>query len=296
MLTSGIAQEGALPKDVLDVDYNARASVPTQAFERSMERYRRESEAATSCLPGMCDIIYDEVSGERLDIFGAREGGTLPVFLFIHGGYWRALSKQDSAFMAAALARHGIATAVVDYTLAPAVNLTEIVRQVRSAVAFLWREGTRFGIDPSRIFVGGSSAGGHLTGAVLSEGWHEDFGVPADLIKGAMPVSGLFHLAPIAKSFVQQWMSFTPQEVSALSPAEHVPASGAPIIVAYAQHEPAGFKRQSQDYHRMWQEAGLSSTLIEVPDRDHFDVILDLADENSLLAKRLVGMILDEGA
>lgn len=289
--TSPLAGEEALPKDVLDVDYNARASVSAQAFADEMARYRELSEEACASLDGQRDVVYDQTSGETLDIFGTREGEARPVFLFVHGGYWRALSRQDSGFMASMLAQKGIATAVVDYTLAPAVSLTEIVRQVRAALAFLWREGKALGIDPERIFVGGSSAGGHLTGALLSAGWHEEFGVPTNVIKGAMPVSGLFHLAPIARSFVQEWMSLTSREVADLSPAENIPASGPPIIVAYAEGEPAGFRRQSRAYHEMWLAAGLDSTLMEVPDRHHFDVISDLADADTDLARALVAMI-----
>ncbi|WP_295814035.1 alpha/beta hydrolase [uncultured Nitratireductor sp.] len=291
MPNSSIAHEATLPKDVLNVDYNARGTVSATAFDRVMQRYRQESETACAALNGVRDVVYDPASGETLDIFGTREGEMRPLFLFVHGGYWRALSKYDSAFMAAMLARKGIATAVVDYSLAPAVSLTEIVRQVRSATAFLWREGARFGIDRKRIFAGGSSAGGHLTGTLLAAGWHDDYGVPVDVIKGAMPVSGLYHLAPIAQSFAQEWMSLTPQEVGALSPAEHIPSSGPPIVVAYAQGEPAGFRRQSREYHEMWLATGARSTLMEIPGRNHFDVILDLADPQSDLSKSLVALI-----
>ena len=47
------------------------------------------------------------------------------------------------------------------------------------------------GIDPNRIFVGGSSAGGHLTGMMLAGGWREERGLPEALIKGAISFSCL---------------------------------------------------------------------------------------------------------
>ncbi|MDN3714087.1 alpha/beta hydrolase [Paracoccus cavernae] len=76
------------------------------------------------------------------------EGAQVPVFIFVHGGYWRALSKRESAMMAGMLAARGIATVVVDYRLAPEVDLAEITREIRAATAFVWREGARFGLDP----------------------------------------------------------------------------------------------------------------------------------------------------
>lgn len=286
---TGLAAEADWPREILDRDYSARASVSAEVFEAEMRNYRSQSEAVRDVASHL-DLVYDAESGQTLDIYGT---GTepRPVFVFIHGGYWRMLSKRDSAFMAAMLARHGIATAVVDYRLAPEVDLAEIVREVRAAVSFLWRNGSRFGIDPNRIHVGGSSAGGHLTGAVLSGGWHGAFDVPEDVVKGAMPISGLFHLAPISRSFVQDWIKLDDRSVVQLSPAENLPRIGCPIVTAYAAGEPAGFKRQSVEYHRLWSEAGFPSTLMEIDDRNHFDVVLDLANGETVLSRALLRMI-----
>ncbi|WP_127597368.1 alpha/beta hydrolase [Nitratireductor alexandrii] len=292
-ILEALRAEAGFPRARLDGDYNARASVSPERFEHEMQRYRALSEPARA-MPGMAlDLVYDEESGQALDIFGAAVPGERlrPVFLFIHGGYWRALSKADSAFMAPMLGRHGIATAVLDYRLAPAVSLAEIVREVRAAVAFLWRRGANFGVDPQRIFVGGSSAGGHLTGAVLADGWQEGLALPPQVVKGALPISGLFHLAPIARSFVQEWIRLSPQDVVALSPAEHLPSTGCPIAVAFASDEPDGFGRQSRAYHALWQAAGFASSLTQVRDRNHFDVVLDLADDDSVLSHILRNLI-----
>lgn len=286
-----LAAEAEWPREILDRDYNARASVLPGVFEEEMRRYRALSDQARDSVGTFFDVEYDPESGQTLDIFGTKNGELRPVFVFIHGGYWRALSKRDSAFMAGPLAARGIATVAVDYRLVPAVGLGEIVREVRSAVAFLSRNGDRFGIDPRRIFVGGSSAGGHLTGALLAGGWHREFGVPADVIKGALPVSGLFHLGPVVNSFVGEWIKLTRDEVDRLSPVVNLPDHGCPIVVAYGAREPAGFVRQSQEYDRLWREAGFSSRLLRIEDRNHFDVVRDLADPKTQLAQVLQGLI-----
>lgn len=290
-----LAEEAEWPKDVIDRDYSARASVTPEVFEAEMLNYRSRSDDMRADWLKAANVVYDEASGQTLDIFGTQGQTLRPVFIFIHGGYWRMLSKRDSAFMAGMLGRQGIATAVIDYRLAPEVTLEEIVREVRAAVAFLWTNGRRYGIAPECIYVGGSSAGGHLTGALIASGWHADFGVPSDVVKGAMPISGLFHLAPIVKSFAQEWLKLEPDLVGTLSPAVNIPIGGCPIVVAYADGEPAGFKRQSMEFDRSWRAAGFQSTLIEVPGRNHFDVLLDLSVDDSVLARALVSLISGRG-
>lgn len=284
---SVLADEAAWPRESIDRDYNARATVTLEAFEVEMGKYRAQSQAMAEHATHL-DVVYDEASGQTLDIYGTAEAPR-PVFIFIHGGYWRALSKQDSAFMAGMLARHGIATAVVDYRLAPEVGLDEIVREVREAVRFLWHNADQYGIARERIYIGGSSAGGHLTGAVLAGGWHNE--LPHDIIKGAMPISGLFHLGPIAKSFAQDWLALESAQVEPLSPAANIPDVGCPIVVVYADGEPAGFRRQSVEYDRLWRQAGFTSTLIEIAGRNHFDVLLELTADDTKLSQALLGLI-----
>lgn len=288
-----LADEADLPQAQLDADYNARATVSVERFGEEMARYRDATERARQSSARSLDIVYDAESGQTLDIYGPRPvaGERLPVFIFIHGGYWRALSKHDSAMMAQTLASQGIATVVVDYRLAPDVTLAEIVREVRASVAFVWQRGVEFGLDPDRISVGGSSAGGHLTGAVLAAGWHDEFGVPDDLVKFALPISGLFELAPLSRSFAQAWLKLGDDDVAALSPMRHMPTSGCPVTLVWASGEPAGFKRQSEAYAALWSATGATVRTIEIPDRNHFDVLMDLADPRSVLSQALLAGI-----
>lgn len=278
----------------LNRDYNARETVSPERFAHAMTRYRQQSDLLRAPWLRHGDVVYDPESGQVLDIFGPAAGprdAPCPVFIFIHGGYWRALSKRDSAMMAGMLAARGIASVIVDYTLAPQATLDEIVRQVRAAVAFVWHHGRGHGLDPDRICIGGSSAGGHLTGAVLAQGWHDDFRVPADLIKFAMPVSGLFELAPIAATFPQEWLQLDADAVARLSPLRHVPVNGCPITVAWAQHEAPGFLRQSMAYATSWRAAGGRATLLQIPECNHFDILLDWADAESALSRALLSGI-----
>lgn len=282
-----IAAEALLPRATLDPDYTARATVTAAEFDAIIDRYASESLPARA-LPGTrLDVAYDGAGGPALDLFAT--GGGRPLFFFIHGGYWRALSKEHSAFMAPMLAAEGIATATIDYSLAPAAGMTRIVGQVRAALAWVWHHAEDLGIDRRRIVVGGSSAGGHLAGTLLQPGWQAALGLPEDAVTAALPVSGLFELAPIAASHVQDWMRFTPAEVAAFSPLRHLPTAGR-VTVAMAEHEAPGFHRQSRAYAAALAAAGVQAEVVEIPATNHFDVILQLADRTAPLSRHLLDL------
>ena len=276
----------------IDKAYRPSAALAPGTFEAQMALYRERSAEAYRSLPHERDLCYDAASGQCLDLFPAPGPGLKPVFVFIHGGYWRMLSKNESTFMAGALTRRGISVVAVDYTLAPAVNLAEIVRQVRTSIAWLYRNGSQHGIDPERIFVGGSSAGGHLTGAVVAGGWREAMGLPENAIKGAMPVSGIFDLAPLAKSFVNEWMKFDDAQVQALSPIRHLPPAPCKMVTAWGADETSGFHDQSHAWLAAWRGAGHPAVELMMPGRHHFDIVLDWCDDDSAMTHALATMVL----
>jgi arylformamidase len=276
-----------LTDEELDVAYNVRRKAGHDLLERHLARYREESARAAEGLPGHRGIVFDEVSGERLDVWGVNEQGLRPVFVFFHGGYWFALSKEESSFMARALHEQGIATVVPDYTLAPKATLEEIVRQARASIAWIYRHGREYGLDPECIVVGGSSAGGHLTAMTMVGGWQDEFGVPEDVVKAAMPISGLFDIRPVTRIYVNDYVKLDLERAAALSPALQPAGHKCPVVLVVAENDGDGFLAQSRMFQPMWGGA----ELMVVPDRDHFDVVLDLGDAGSAVGKALAGLI-----
>lgn len=276
-----------LSDEELDVAYNVRRKAGPELLERHLARYRDESALAVEGLPGHPGIVFDEASGERLDVWGVDERGLRPAFVFFHGGYWFALSKEDSSFMARTLHEQGIATVVPDYTLAPEATLEEIVRQARAAVAWVYRHGREHGLDPDRIVVGGSSAGGHLTAMTMVGGWQEALGLPVDVVKAAMPVSGLFDIRFVTRIYVNEYVRLDLDRAAALSPALLPVEHRCPAVLAVAENDGEGFIAQSRSFHPVW-DAG---DLMIVPGRDHFDVVLDMADAESMVGRALVDLV-----
>ncbi len=236
---------------VIDADYNVRNTVPPAEFDRIIAEHRSASSAATMGMIGHTGITYDAASGQKLDVWGTEEG-LRPAFVVVHGGYWRMLSRHDASFMARTLDASGIATVAIDYGLAPATPLKEIVRQVRSAVAWVYHHGAQHGLAPERIVVGGSSAGGHLVGVTMVTGWQQELGLPAVVIRGALPISGLFDLRPLVRSIANEWLRLDTEDAAALSAMLLGGQVGLPAIVAVAEHDGAGFVDQSVQFHEQW--------------------------------------------
>src|SRR4051794_630343 len=121
--------------------YNNRELVPQHP--EFFARWASESAKAREEGPCELDLAYGKAPGETLDVFPAPHAGA-PVLVFVHGGYWRALDKQDHSFVAPAFTRHGACVVVPNYALAPAVTVPQITLQVARALAWTWHHIGRF--------------------------------------------------------------------------------------------------------------------------------------------------------
>jgi arylformamidase len=282
---------GDFDQETLDNEFLISKTVPDmQVFVAEYSRLSSEACATLDCRE---DVSYGKHTDQVIDIFPAKgkQGIATPVFIFIHGGYWRMLSQKESSFMAPNMVDNGIAVVTVNYSLAPVASLDTIVRQCREAVAWVYRNAADFGGDPNRIFVCGSSAGGHLTGMMVAGGWHDDLGIPADVIKGAIPISGLHDLEPMRHSCVNEWVQLDAHSAHRNSPVQHLPDDLCPLILTYGGSETAEFKRQSSIFADAWRAKGGQAELFEHATRNHFDIVFDLCNPDSLLGRKVLKMI-----
>ena len=200
------------------------------------------------------------------------------------------LTRTENSFAAEALVPAGATVVVINYALAPAVSLDEIVRQCRAAIAWTWRNARSYGADPDRLYISGHSAGGHLVGMMLSD-WKRDFGVPNDVIKGAAAISGLYDLRPLQRSFVNEWLQLDEPAAIRNSPILQLPAEGCPLIVSYGERDTAEFRRQSDEYLRAWQNRGFTGAYVDMPGFHHFDVMHEIGNPKSALYKAVAAQM-----
>ena len=294
-----------------EVQYDARASVAD--FAGYMREYAERSAQVRARHAAVLDLQYGPGIAERLDIFlpdamarhgtAAPRGATAapdaaarsrnvapvagtsvpsaPVFIFIHGGYWRAQRKEDMYSFLPAFTQAGIAVVVVEYTLVPEATLAEVVREMRSALAWLYQNAANHGLDADRFFVGGSSAGGHLAAMLMAPDWPARYGLPDDVVKGAVALSGLFDLRPLCGTVVNSWLHLTEAQALSLSPINLTPTRPCPLVLAVGGRETEGFKRQTQAMKAHWQRHGMPVNEVAAPDCDHFSLLFELGRKES---------------
>lgn len=237
--------------DFYEREYNARAAIPEHPL--IFARWAQQAALARRAQAALIDLAYGDGGGERLDLFPAR-GESAPLLVFIHGGYWRSLDKRDFSWLAPPFVARGVAVALLNYGLAPATPIEEIVRQVLRALAWLHQRGDRYGFDPQRIFVCGHSAGAHLTAMAMAAQWTVfDRRLPADLVKGGLAISGLYDLEPLLHApFVNVDLQLTPARAARLSPLRLPAATDAPLCLAVGALESSEFRRQTRAMARHW--------------------------------------------
>ena len=275
---------GFATQEELDREYDCEKSVPD--FGIYVTHFLRHSAAARETLTHRADVPYGPTKAETANIFPAAAPGS-PVLIFVHGGYWKALTAHVFDMVAPGPVDAGYAVVNVTYALCPAVTITEIVRQVRAAIAWTWRHAATFNGDPNRIYLVGHSAGGHLTAMAVLTDWAEDYGLPEDVVKAAMPISGLFDLSPFPMSFIQPQLRLSAEEVQRVSPILHIRPSGVPLVVAWGAAESTAFERQSTDFLAAWRAAGNAGEALPIPGANHFEVLDGFMTADGLMTRHL---------
>lgn len=258
-------------------EYNNRALVPDHADY--LNKWSTQSKQVRQSLTGMLNLRYGERAKQTLDLFPAARSRGLLVFL--HGGYWRALDKDDFSWLAPPFVEQGISVAVVNYDLCPEITLEEIVAECCTAVQCLLRRTSGY---TEHLVISGHSAGGHLTAMLMATDWPV-LGLPQDVIKGGVSISGLFDLEPMLYFSYNADLRLDRETAIRLSPLHKHASHPAPLLLAVGELESSEFHRQSQAMFDAWpacRPQGMQAPL-SLPDCHHFSALDQLAKTESQL-------------
>ena len=224
-------------------------------------------------------IQYGSTDAEQLDLYTPNRKNA-PIHIFVHGGAWRSGNGSgNNAYNARKFVESGMIYIAPDYQLVTDANgsLYPMVDQLRNAVVWTYQNAAKFGGDPDRIFLSGHSAGGHLGGVLITTDWTE-YGLPADVIKGAFLSSGMYDLYPVSLSSRNEYVEFTDKMVEDLSPINHIAKIRTPVILAYGTQESPEFKRQSQAFAEALKKQSKEVELHVLEGYNHFEIMIALGN------------------
>jgi arylformamidase len=276
----------------LDAAYDQSAYQPN--IQQLRDRWISNSERARARIGPPLRHAYGPGEIEGLDIFRTTTvPAPAPVFVFIHGGAWRAGRAATYAAPAEMFIRAGAHFVVPDFAWVQDCggSLLPVADQVRRAIAWVWRNAAGFGGDPGRLCVGGHSSGAHLAAVALTTDWRRMFGLPPDIIKGGLCSSGMYDLAPVRLSHRSSYVKFTNEMVEALSPMRHLDQLRAPLIVAYGTYETPEFQRQARDFAAAVKDAGKPVELIVGDNYSHLELPETLCNPYGLLGSAVLEQI-----
>ena len=255
----------------LDAAYDQAAYAPNR--EQLIKRRISDSQLARLCIGEPERVAYGPAEIERLDIYRTARASA-PVFVFIHGGAWRSGRSKDFAAPAEMFLAAGAHYIVPDFAWVQDVggSLMVLANQVCRAIAWVYENAAHLGSDPNRVYVGGQSSGGHLAAVALTTDWQRDFGLPANIIRGGVCISGMYDLMPVQLSARNTYVTFDDATVAALSPIRHLDRLHAPLIISYGTCETPEFQRQNREFAAAVEAAGKKVRLLVGENYNHFEL------------------------
>lgn len=264
----GAMKQPTDPVAYYTAQYNTRADAAYA--EATLARWSLQGQQARRKYACLLDAPYCESARERVDFFPANRTNA-PLLVFIHGGWWRFLSKSDFSWVAAPFVAAGYNVALTEYDLCPTVGLKTIIEQQLQAITYIYSKAETWEFDVSRVHIAGHSAGAHLAAMMCTADWSiYDKKLPKMLFKSATLISGVYDLAPLRHiRAAQADLKLSEQDVLTLSPLAYQ-SSAVPTIAVAGGLESDDFKRQSQVLKAAW---GSTVQAFEVSQTNHFSVV-----------------------
>jgi arylformamidase len=268
---------GALSQAERDAAYDNNAAVKNSAA--LIAERNQASERLRASRKSFLDVPYDDRERTKIDLYPADDA-MAPCLVFLHGGYWQRNSRELFAMLVEGVAAHGWSVAIPGYSLAPDASLTEIVTEISRSLDWLAENGGSYGIA-GPVVLAGWSAGAQLVAMSLGHA----------SVAAGLAISGVYDLAPIRDTALNNALKLTDREVASLSPLRQ-PAIHKRLDIAYGTAELPALVLDSILLHEARIAANAPGRLFPIEGADHFSILGELRRPDGALvdiARQLVG-------
>lgn len=223
------------------------------------------------------NMMYGQRDMECMDLYYKDQDYGTPIIVFIHGGYWQQLTKNESAYCVGPLVERDCRVIILDYELCPNVPLKEIVNEIQTAIGAILEYAHDSGAQ--NVVLIGHSAGAHLIMSALER----DFNTPKlSLISAIFLISGLYDLRNLHKTNINKLniLGLTEEIEISLSPILknylHLKQFYIQFFIYVAENDTPTFVKQSFEFHHLLSRFNLKSEIFVIKDCDHFDIVENL--------------------
>ncbi len=277
-------------QEELDRAYDQARWAPNGAA--ILARYASDSAAVRRAHPPRTER-YGSGEADLLDVSAPTapvHGAGAPVLVFLHGGAWLRLTREDASAPAPTFMDRGGIWIAPDFGDARQGTLADMAERCRRALEWVVRNAASLGGDPSRVFLAGHSSGAHLAAVLLTTDWRARGSSPTP-VRGALLRSGTYDLYPVMPSSRRTELRATAEEVAALSPLRHLDRLSCPVTVSWADQDSPEFKRQSGVLADALEGMGLLAGRHVLFDTNHFEEGEQLNRPDTLLGHTALAMM-----
>jgi len=264
-----------VPQALRDAAYNNGQAVPS--WVGTFAGWTAESADIRARYAATMDLPYGMAERQKIDLYPGQDPGA-PCLVYFHGGYWMRNSREMFAVLGEGVAARGWSVAMPGYTLAPQACLADIVRECSTALDWLAAHAPAHGVAGPMI-VAGWSAGGHLAAMALSHG----------AVTAGLGISGIFELAPLADTYLNENLRLSAAEIADLSPLRRLPVMK-PFAITYGARELPALVANSHAMHAARLRAGAPGPLLPVADADHFSILDTMRRPDGALTRALLAL------
>ena len=271
-----------------EAHFNPRIAVPSA--DSYLENAATAAAAARERLAGDShfDVRYGSGAKQTVDILKGPSGGQgAPLVVFIHGGYWRALDKNDHTHLALPFVDAGAVFLNLNYDLCPDVTVSTIANEIRAGLIWAARHADGYGGDPNRIFLYGHSAGAHLASMMITETFPPEVMRP-EQVQGVFAISGIYEPEVARTLPINEEIGLDAVEAARNDVLQRTPHHTWPTLVAAGAAEPLGWVEQSRAFEALLRDHDIPVEFVIAEDCNHFSFLEILADSNHSLVTKML--------
>lgn len=285
-------------------------------FTLRLLQAKKQADRFYASYPGITkNIAYGDLEAEKLDVYQpqgceqpadgrrANSQDLCPVLIWVHGGAWSSGSKELYSLVAQRLMPLGIVTVIPGYTLYPSATYDLQTREVAQALAWTLENISNHGGDPARVYIGGQSAGAHLSAlALLDPQWLTPLNHSALEVSGYYGISGPYDITAqheytrtVKKRDTRPLSEFFrgTNNFAYASPTNFAKQDLPPLLLIHGDRDETVPIQMSQEFQNVLRAAGAQCQLLVYKGAGHSALLYDALVQNpARLVQDIVNFVL----